>query len=84
MLYPEDFSLVLPDVEIGFGEKGGIQRFSKIGDLEQSLSAESEFWKWCHQSPGESGCSDRFSGRAVRFTCELVRAGGAKLMAALN
>jgi hypothetical protein len=54
MTYPEDFSLVTFDLEIDFGDKGGIQRFAKISDFDQWLSEETAFWTWAMQPPASN------------------------------
>lgn len=51
MNYPEDFSSAPLDLEIDFGDKGGIQRFKTVGDIQAWLNEEQEFWNWLHQPP---------------------------------
>lgn len=40
------FSDQLLNLEIDFEDSGGIQRFSKVSDLEKWLNEEKEFWGW--------------------------------------
>lgn len=51
MNYPEDFDSAVIDLEIDFGDKGGIQRFKTVGDIGGWLNEEQEFWSWINRPP---------------------------------
>ncbi len=51
MNYPEDFSSAPLDLEIDFGDKGGIQRFRNVGEIQTWLNEEQEFWSWLNRPP---------------------------------
>lgn len=51
MKYPEDFNSAVIDLEIDFGDKGGIQRFKTVGDITGWLNEEQEFWSWINRPP---------------------------------
>jgi len=52
MNYPEDFASAPLDLEINFGDKGGIQRFKTVGDIQIWLNEEQGFWNWTRQVSG--------------------------------
>lgn len=51
MNYPENFQSAPLDLQIDFGDKGGIQRFRTVGDLQSWLNEEQEFWNWLNRPP---------------------------------
>lgn len=50
MKYPEDFASAVLDLEIDFGDKGGIQRFKNVVDFQVWLNEEQEFWNFVSPS----------------------------------
>lgn len=42
------------DLEIDFGDRGGLQRLRTVGDVEKWIQEEVEFWAWLRQGGAES------------------------------
>lgn len=51
MAFPDEFHQARINLEIDFGEKGGLQRFTTVRDIDAWLNAEEEFWNWLKKPP---------------------------------
>lgn len=49
---PSDPLLAEINLEIDFQDQGGLQRFRTVGDFDQWLSLETQFWKFLREDPG--------------------------------
>lgn len=49
--HPDSIETAKLDLEIDFGEQGGLQRFKTLTDFNSWISDEREFWKWLDEEP---------------------------------
>lgn len=54
MKIPDEFHRARINLDIDFGQKGGLQRFTTVGDVDAWINAEEEFWNWLKQPPASN------------------------------
>lgn len=54
---PPEFEKAKIDLEIDFGDFGGLQRFRYAEDIEKWLSEEQEYWAWLRAAPANQWAS---------------------------